>query len=63
MHLALLLRKNNEIVEAALPNVSHGDGCTPECVGLGTSFGAEVRAAASPREGPPSRKKRRKSLP
>jgi len=27
---AFLLSKNNEIVEAALPNVSHGDGCTPK---------------------------------
>ena len=29
----------NKIVEATLPNVSHGEGCTPKRVGLGTGFG------------------------
>src|ERR1700687_864331 len=38
---AFLLSKNNENVEAALPNVSHGDGCTPKRVCLGTGFGAK----------------------
>ena len=46
MHVAqlfptLLLGINHEIVEAALPNVSHGDGCAPDWVCLGTGFGAK----------------------
>jgi hypothetical protein len=38
---ARLLGKNNEILEAALPNVSHSDGGTPKRVCLGTGFGAK----------------------
>jgi hypothetical protein len=38
---APLLGKHNEIVEAALPNVSHGDGGTPKRVCLGTGCGAK----------------------
>ena len=38
---ALLFGNNNEVVEAALPNVSHGDGCTPKRVCLDTGFGAK----------------------
>jgi len=35
---ALLLGKNDEVVKAALPNVSHGDGCTPKRVCLDTAL-------------------------
>jgi hypothetical protein len=35
---ALLLGKNNEIVEATLPNVSHGGGCGPKRIYLDISF-------------------------
>ena len=38
---ALLLGKNNEIVEAGLPDVSQGEGCAPKRVCLGTGFGAK----------------------
>src|SRR5215831_4346510 len=38
---ALLLGTNNEIVETALPNVSHGDGCTPKLVCPGAGLGAK----------------------
>ena len=46
MHVAqlfhpLLLGEHDKIVEASLPNVSHGEGCTPKRVGLGTVFGAK----------------------
>ena len=33
--------KHNKIVEATLPNMSHGDGCTPKRVCLGTALGAK----------------------
>ena len=38
---ALLLGEDNKIKEAALPNVSHGDGCTPKRVYLSTGLGAK----------------------
>jgi hypothetical protein len=44
MHVAQLfhplpLGEHDKIVEAALPNVSYGEGCAPKRVGLDTGFG------------------------
>jgi len=41
LYHTLLLGKHNEIVKATLPNMPHGDGCTPKRICPGTGFGAK----------------------
>ena len=43
---AFLLGKDDEIVEAALPNVPCGDGCTPKLICYGIGPGAKFAQQA-----------------